>query len=70
MSVKYFCDICTTELSRQDHDRVRRKLGNVAIEVLHCFNGTWNAGNICHPCIMKTITGGEQISDRDAPRVF
>lgn len=58
MSVKYFCDSCGTELNAFEHARLKRRRGRVTVEVMHRLDDTWNAGNVCHPCIVKTVYEG------------
>jgi hypothetical protein len=35
MSAKYFCDVCSDEMTNEDHGRFRRKLGALTVEVSH-----------------------------------
>lgn len=58
---KYFCDMCGEELKDSGHNRVKRKIGRFKIEVVTAVNGTWNAGNICHKCVLKIINEGKSI---------
>ena len=60
MSIRYFCDVCSTEIVGQS-DRVRRKLGDVMIEVMVCNKGTWNAGHICEPCVIRVAAEGKHV---------
>ena len=60
MSIRLFCDVCNTEIIGQS-DRVRRRLGDVKIEVMVCHKNTWNAGHICEACVVRVATEGEPI---------
>ncbi len=60
MSAKYFCDVCKAEMDpNSDRKRVKRKLGNVEIEIMSTFRGCWNSGDICPSCIIKAVNDGE-----------
>jgi len=65
MSVRYFCDSCGVELSPEDHGRLKVRNGRVDVEVIHCLDGTWNAGNICHKCIRHTVEHGHAITSHE-----
>lgn len=62
MSAKYFCDVCGAELASSDLKRVKRKLGNVEIEIMSAFKGFWNNGHFCLSCVLKTVNEGEPSS--------
>jgi hypothetical protein len=61
MSTKAFCDLCGEELKKRDHDRVRRALGRVSVEVLTAVDGTWNGGHVCHRCVMQVVRDGKDV---------
>lgn len=58
MSAIYYCDECGKKMRADDHERIKRKRGSIRVEVMTAFKNTWNAGNICHKCIIKTINTG------------
>jgi len=58
---KWYCDKCGKELKEGDHWRVKRKLGRFEIEVMHSVDGTWNAGNLCHECIVEIVNDGKTV---------
>lgn len=53
--VKYFCDICGAEMSRQDQGRIRVRRGRVSVEIMTALDDTWNNGQICHSCIVDVV---------------
>lgn len=59
MSAKYFCDVCGDELAKVEHDRIRRTLNDVSVEVMTCFKTSWNVGHVCHKCIIDVIMKGK-----------
>ena len=59
MSAEYRCDRCGTKLNVPDHNRVKLKLGNWAVEVIHFNGGTSNAGDICHKCVKEIVAKGK-----------
>lgn len=61
MTAKYFCDVCGTPMENGEHGRLRRSVGPLKIEIMHCLNGTWNAGHVCHRCITHVVNAGETV---------
>jgi hypothetical protein len=60
MSAKYFCDVCEAEMDPDsDMKRIKRKLGNVEIEIMTAYRGCWNGGHICPSCVLKAVNDGE-----------
>ena len=59
MAAKYFCDACGSEIGKRDHYRVKRRLGDLRVEIIHAYKDTWNAGNVCHACVVKVVAEGE-----------
>ena len=59
MSAIYYCDVCKKEMPDSNHSRIKRKLGRLEIEVMHCIDGAWNRGNVCHKCITKVVLQGK-----------
>jgi len=59
MAAKYFCDGCGDEIAKMEAHRVKRRLGDLRVEIIHAYKDTWNAGNVCHACIVKVVTDGE-----------
>lgn len=57
--IKYFCDICGVEIPSQHSGRVVRQIGRLKVEVMHTFDDTANAGQICHDCIIQAVVQGE-----------
>lgn len=53
--VKYFCDMCGAEMSRQDQGRIRVRRGRVSVEIMTALDNTWNNGQICHSCIVDVV---------------
>ncbi len=64
MSARYFCDVCETELSSRRPDRVRRRLGEVTVEVMVAHKGVWNGGHLCEPCVLRIINEGEPADEK------
>ena len=64
MSAKYFCDLCRKELAKSDHKRLRKRLGELEVEIMHTWKGCSNDGNICHTCIKKCVTKGVVIKPK------
>lgn len=62
--IKYFCNKCGRELKKGDHDRVRRKLGSFKVEIMIAVNDVWNAGELCHKCIIKIVNEGKRFRSR------
>jgi len=61
--IKYFCDICGTELSRQDQGRIKVRRGRVSVEIMTALDNGWNSGQICHSCIVDVVVAyGERSS--------
>lgn len=60
--LKAFCDMCQKEINGTS-DRLRRKKGNISIEVMVCVNGTWNAGHVCDMCTLDIINTGKVTKD-------
>jgi hypothetical protein len=46
-------------MKEKDHLRLKLTLGEFAVEVMHCNNGTWNAGQVCHKCIKEIVAKGK-----------
>lgn len=62
--VKYFCDICGAEMSRQDQGRIKVRRGRVSVEIMTALDNTWNNGQICHSCIVDVVFAyGERSRD-------
>ncbi|MFB6449294.1 hypothetical protein [Bradyrhizobium tunisiense] len=60
MSTKFFCDVCKAELDPEsDLKRVKRKLGDVEVEIMHAYKGVWNSGHVCPGCIINVVASGE-----------
>ena len=59
MSAKYFCDVCEAQMAASDMKRIKRKLGDVEIEIMTAYRGCWNNGHLCPACILKAVTDGE-----------
>lgn len=60
MSTKHFCDVCEKEMTNPaEHDRVKRRLGKVEIEIMRSVAGAWNGGHVCHQCILNVVNTGE-----------
>lgn len=56
MSVKYFCDVCGCELSRNlVDDRLRASVGRVSFEIMAGVDGTWNDGHLCPTCVRSAV---------------
>lgn len=59
--IRYYCDGCGNELSPDDHHRIKREgqINGTAllVEVITGVNGTWNAGHVCHSCILGVLIG-------------
>lgn len=55
--VKYFCDICGKEIppDAESHKRLKRTVGRLSFEVLTAIDSVWNAGHVCHDCIVAAI---------------
>lgn len=53
--IKYFCDICGKELSRQNQGRIKVRRGRVSVEVMTALDDGWNSGHLCHDCIIDVI---------------
>lgn len=73
MAVKYFCDCCKEELTRNvvsDRYRPTRysNYTNFAAEVMVRVGTTWNSGHLCKPCLLTILTDPScELNDRDAP---
>jgi len=62
--VRYFCDICAKEMSRQDQERIKVRRGRVSVEVMTALDNGWNGGQICHDCIVDVVFAyGEHSKD-------
>ena len=59
MSATYRCDRCGEKMLRSDHDRVKLKLDEWQVEVMHANGGTWNAGHVCHKCVKEIVAKGK-----------
>lgn len=58
---KVFCDVCKEEIKRNFvSERFSPKKGLIKLEVMVGFNGTWNAGEICLPCLKMVFNAGEK----------
>ena len=66
MAARYFCDGCGDELESGRTDRLRRHLNiegnNFGVEVMVRFNGTWNTGLLCHACVVRVVTEGDDFA--------
>jgi hypothetical protein len=61
--VKYFCDICGAEMSREDRGRIKVRRGRVSVEIMTALDNRWNDGQICHNCIVDVVVAyGERSS--------
>ena len=64
---KHYCDKCGVEYTlekakkQSSLGRVKRKLGVFQIEIMTCFNGTWNAATLCTPCVLDIVNNGKDI---------
>ena len=61
MSTKYFCDVCSIEMTKFDHKRIKLNLSPVAIEIHTAINGAWNGGHKCHKCVKRVIAEGKSV---------
>lgn len=61
MSAKYYCDGCNKEMPAGEHGRLRRKLGNIGVEIIHSVEKVWNAGHVCHACLIATVKDGVEM---------
>jgi hypothetical protein len=59
MSIRSSCDICGKEAGR--FDRVKKKLGDVQIEIMVAHKNVWNAGHICEDCVFEAFAKGEDV---------
>jgi hypothetical protein len=59
MAIRLMCDVCNKELQRNAAaDRIKRRSGNVSVEVLVSYKGTWNSGEVCEACVLKIVNQG------------
>lgn len=63
--VKYFCDVCETEMRKNEHGRLIIEFETLKLEVLVYFKNVANAGNICHRCIKNAVIKGTKLKDRN-----
>ena len=58
---KHYCDVCRREMTASDHERIKRRLGDVTVEVMVAVLGIWNGGEVCHECVQRTVREGEPV---------
>lgn len=61
MSARYFCDVCETELSGERH-RIKRKLGDISVEIMVAYKHVWNDGHFCDACVLKAANEGTRLT--------
>jgi hypothetical protein len=64
MSARYYCDNCGRELRPKEGARLKRRLGRVAVQVIHDIDGIWNGGDVCHDCIIAAVVVGAPFEER------
>ncbi|MGY3535402.1 hypothetical protein [Bradyrhizobium sp. USDA 4452] len=69
MATKYFCDVCDREMTWADLGRIKRTVGKVSIEIETAFDGVWNAGHICHSCIVGVVTAPAEPANPSNPEI-
>lgn len=60
MSARYYCDVCEKEIEK-DIGRIKRKLGDISVEVMVAVKGCWNGGHVCHDCVIEAVKKGKTI---------
>ena len=60
--VKYFCDVCETEVTKREYivKRYRPSLGKVECEIMVRIDGIWNSGCICLKCLKEVLNKGRE----------
>lgn len=53
--VRYYCDICGTELRALESARIKFGQGPLMVEVITGHDGQMNMGHFCHRCIREAI---------------
>ncbi len=61
--IKRYCDVCKEETDRNyvTNRLVVQKNKAAKAEVVVAINGAWNAGEICHSCLMLILTEGVEV---------
>jgi hypothetical protein len=54
--IKHYCDLCGKEVIGMN--RMKRCFDRVKVEVITAVDGTWNQGDLCTECIIKSVTKG------------
>lgn len=59
MSIRRFCDQCGTEISEASgwgtDARICDKTSRLMVEVTTGWDGSWNSGDLCKPCIVNAV---------------
>lgn len=61
MAYKIYCDMCGEEI--KNSDRLRRVLGRFAVEIMVRVDRVWNAGHVCHKCVLRIANEGEDTDE-------
>ena len=65
--IRMFCDVCGAQIDvSAASKRIVRALMGCKVEVLvGTYQGAWNAGHFCEPCVLKTVAEGVSIQKID-----
>ncbi|MDI9433105.1 MAG: hypothetical protein QM570_15420 [Planctomycetota bacterium] len=59
MSIKRYCHMCGVEMpdvpNLRQYQRRPEPGKCLVVKVTHCWNGTWNGGDICDACLEATV---------------
>ena len=55
MSVKYFCDRCSKEVTSKPTERLTLTAERFMVDCIVAVDGVWNNGCVCHDCVRELI---------------
>lgn len=65
----FCCDVCGRGMDDGEATgRLRRIVDDVMIEVMVRYRGVWNAGHVCHGCVLRVATHGGPAGDQGYTR--
>ena len=58
--VKFFCDVCGSEVAGHEDGRLKGEVGRISFEVMTAIDGTWNGGHVCRKCLISAINASQE----------
>ncbi len=53
--IRKYCDLCVGEVPSNQPERLSVRTDRITLAVHVARDGTWNQGDVCHPCVRRLI---------------